>query len=209
MRSKISRILLIIGFFIVICIYEILSFLYANENYKPFTLENITCRIPKKMWNPEEDNIYISEHMFSIIDKEKDYIIYGSQLEKYNYEDEQYGILNSFDISSLSPPYNELDLQKIINDDPKIIANIYDSGVHKRPDFNLYYYDGFGEYEQESYNIYMVAYTGHEVLFIEIILYTSPYDLSKREKRDIYSYQVFDYEKDYWGIRNINNSRHY
>ena len=67
----------IIGCFVIFfACYEFVSWHFVEKNYHKIHLENASCRIPKRMWNPEEDSVYMSSHMFSITDKEENYIIY-------------------------------------------------------------------------------------------------------------------------------------
>ncbi len=43
---------------VVVILYLVISFFDFSYNYHGITLENIACRIPKRMWSMDDDNNY-------------------------------------------------------------------------------------------------------------------------------------------------------
>lgn len=150
-------------------------------------MENAACRIPKRMWNPKEDEIYISNHMFSIVDKEKEYIIYGGQLEKYNYEDEKYNPFFS-ELANDFLEYSSLNSFETTIKNTEVIQNVIRDGEYIRPSFQQYYIEGEPKEKYKGYKTYIVAMNEEKMRFVEIILYKESFSLSEKEKQDIFKY---------------------
>ncbi|MCR5602613.1 MAG: hypothetical protein K6G27_02790 [Lachnospiraceae bacterium] len=83
-----------IALILVISVVELVSYFNYEKYYHGILLENASCIIPKRMWNPDNDDIFMSGHIFKITSQSGDYIIYGSQLEKYDEDDEKEGLIN-------------------------------------------------------------------------------------------------------------------
>ena len=188
MRKNKTIPLIIIMVIVFLGLYCVVSYNYFYAHYYGICLENASCRIPKRMWNPEEDQVYVSDHMFSIVGKEQDYIIYGGQLEKYNGEDESH---NPF-FSELDPDFLEYDnlgsLEKTIKNNSDVLNRVIKNGEYNRPSFDQYYIEGQPNELFEGYDTYIVVMNEEDMRFIEIILYRDPFSLTEKEKYDIFKY---------------------
>lgn len=151
-------------------------------------MEDAACRIPKRMWNPEKDIVYVSDHMFYIEDDDMEYIIYGGQLEKISSEDEKYNpFFLSFDKRSLKN-YTLESLELLIKENTDLIEIIVDKGQYIRPSFSQYYIYGLPGERYEGYETYIVAMNEKNMRFIEIILFKDTTALTEREKYEIFKY---------------------
>ena len=94
MKQKRRLLYGVIALILVISVVELVSYFNYEKNYHGILLENASCIIPKRMWNPDNDDIFMSGHNFKITSQSGDYIIYGSQLEKCDEDDEKEGLIN-------------------------------------------------------------------------------------------------------------------
>ena len=175
-------------FTIILCICVGCVFSYNNfvNNYHGIRLENAASRIPIRMWNPNEDYIYISENMYSIIDKDGQYIIFGGQLERINSEDEKHTpFLFVFDPEFLE--YNSTySLGNLLEKNTDILQDVEESGEDFRYSYKRYYIGGKPKEEYEGYETYVVAKNEEEMRFIQVILYKESMALSETEKHEMF-----------------------
>ena len=89
---KKNNVWLLVLIVIVSIVAEIIVSLSLSDNYVVVELQDFNFKIPKKIW--QEGKAYSSDHMFYLYDETKEYQIYGSLLNEYNYEDEELGFLS-------------------------------------------------------------------------------------------------------------------
>ncbi len=138
--SKKIRYKIIIASLIIIflIIFEIVSNYMLSNKYHVISLENASCHVPIRMWDPDFDSIYISDHMFNIEDNDGNYVIYGSQLEKYDNEDKQVGIWNVAKEDNFTD-FDSIDqLQNMIEESTCLLKSVIDTHEYSRSIFNTY-----------------------------------------------------------------------
>lgn len=150
------------------------------------------------MWHPDSDDVFISDHMFSIVDDEKEYYIYGSQLEQWDSTDEQLGLLKNYDPVKGINYDTEKDFCDSLKEVSDAVDSVTETGRIRKLSNKMYSISGRGRGEFKDYHTYIVSYFGHGVIYVEMILYKDPEYLTEKEKRDVFSYLIFDYEKDFW-----------
>ncbi len=178
---------LLVGLILVIsCIIIEVTYTRAfNSKYHCVFLENASCQVPKRMWRPEEDYIYISNHMFYIVDDKSNYIIYGSQLEKFDDEDIKTGMFNTEDNSELINVDSINQLQKLIKENSSLLYYITDYDEYSRSTFNSYRISGIAEGKYKGYKSYISALKQYDMFFLEVILYREPETLSYKEMKEL------------------------
>lgn len=164
----------------------IISYRNYFANYHGFMLENASCSIPIRMWNPEEDEIYISDHMFCVTDKEKDYFILGAQLEKVGSEDESHVPFPiAFDSGFLE--YSSLySLENLVKNNTDVLRDVTSHGEYRRPSFYQYYICGKPQEDYSDYETYIVTLNQEGMRFIGIMVYKNTFALTEKEKKHIF-----------------------
>ena len=163
-------------------------------NYLAITLDNIAFRIPKRMWNVDGENNYSSDHMFCVINKENKYLVYGSQLEKYDKDDEIYGLLNDYDEDAFLH-YNDVDqLCTTISNCSDVLGSVTNVWKTEKPSYIQYCIFGEGKGKYKDYTSYIASWRNDKTSFIEVILCKDPESLTYKEKREIYKYVNYLYD---------------
>lgn len=151
----------------------------------------------------------MNDHMFSVINKDDNYIIYGCQLELLDSIDEKSTPFSDYS-SFQSLNFDNADkLSDSINECSDLLVTVTDVAKISKPSHVMYGISGEAGNAYDGFYTYIVTYCGHDVRFIEVILYKNPELLSKKQKKDLLTHLVFDYEKDYWGIKGLENNRQY
>ena len=185
--------LFVLVVFVVYGIYSVISFNNDKDYYHYISLENITCAIPLRMWHPDEDDVFISDHMFRITDNEGDYIIYASQLEQYDADDEQNGLFYRFDEKLLNY-YSDYQVCNGIKESSDVLENVVDTDVitknGKNPPYVFYRIQGEAGGQYAGYNTYISTskFRDYDVRFVFILLYRDPEELSDREMSDMWEH---------------------
>lgn len=190
-KYKIIIVAIIAVWIVGTIIYVVISYNNAMKTYHYIELDNASCVIPLRMWKPDEDEIYTSKHMFRITDKEKNYIIYASQLEQYDQDDEQYGLFYRFDEGLLD---YESDTQAYmgIKNSSDILERVTETRVHTKnindPPYVQYRILGEAGGEYEGYKTYIATSKArdNDVRFVFILLYRDPESLSEKEMYDMW-----------------------
>lgn len=173
---------------VIVILYLVISFLDFYYNYLAITLDNIAFRIPKRMWNVDGDNNYSSDHMFCVINKENKYLVYVSQLEKYDKDDEIYGLLNDCDEDAFLH-YNDVDqLCTTISNCSDVLGSVTNVWKTEKPSYIQYCIFGEGKGKYKDYTTYIASSRNDKTSFIEVILCKDPESLTYKEKREIYKY---------------------
>ncbi|MCR4808186.1 MAG: hypothetical protein K5857_11010 [Lachnospiraceae bacterium] len=186
-KNKAAVFVFIVIVLILVLIQCVISYRRFIENYHGISLKNASCRIPIRMWNPDEDEIYISENMYSIIDKDGQYIVFGCQLERITSEDEKhtpFPIVFNPEFLDYNSTYK---LGKLFNENTDILQEVEVSGEDSRYSYNRYYISGRPKEEYEGYETYIVAKNEGDVRFVQAVLYKESMALSEDEKHEIFS----------------------
>ncbi|MCR4808181.1 MAG: hypothetical protein K5857_10985 [Lachnospiraceae bacterium] len=185
-KNKAAVFVFIVIVLILVLIQCVISYRNYFANYHGFMLKNASCSIPIRMWNPEEDEIYISDHMFSVTDKEKEYLILGVQLENIESEDEsQVPFPIVFDPGFLK--YSSLySLENLVKNNSDVLQDVTAHGEYERPSFYQYYICGKAKNDYSDYETYIVTLNQEEIRFIGIIMYKDSVALTEKEKKYIF-----------------------
>ncbi len=184
--SKKTRYKIIFAFIIVLVliIFELVSNYMLYKKYHVISLENASCHIPIRMWEPDSDRIYIADHMFNIEDNDGNYFIYGSQLEKYDNEDKQVGIWNVENDDFTD--FDSIDkLQNMIEESTCLLKSVTDTHEYSRSIFNTYSITGVADGKYDGYNSFISVLKQNDMCFIEVIVYRDPECLSVKEMEHI------------------------
>ncbi len=172
----------------VVVIFVVFSFSDYLVNYHGISLDNVACRIPKRMWDGSDKVKYISDHMFFLENIDETYIVYGSQLEKYDNDDEAYGLLHNFDMDQFLNYSNADQLCMAIQESSDILENVVDIWKTERPSYSQYCIKGEPGGDYSDYLTYIVALKKSNMSFVEIILYKKPESLLNVEQRNLYKH---------------------
>ena len=185
MKQKRRLLYSVIALILVISVVELVSYFSYEENYHSISLENASCIIPKRMWNPDSDDIFMAGHIFKITSRSGNYIIYGSQLEKYNEEDEKEGLINSSIARELVDSGSLIQTQELLRNNTCFLASITDSYEYSRSIFNSYRMIGKADDKYKGYSSYVAILKQNEMCFIEVIMFRDPEYLSEKEIQKI------------------------
>lgn len=191
-NSKITIIAAVFGAVLFVwLIISIASYKAYKEDFYGISLKNVHCSIPKRMWKPDEDDMYMSEHMFRITDKELNYIIYASQLEMYDKDDEKYGLFKELDDRLLNYDSSGQILSGIQSGSDLLKGTVKVSKETKNVDNPPYLYCRFlgeagGKYE--GYKAYVTTSKNREfdVRYFFVLLYRAPEALSEEEINEMW-----------------------
>lgn len=168
---------------LVLC--EIISTYRFHRSYQSISLVNASCLVPKRMWNPDSDEILISDHCFTIADADGKYLIYGSQLESYDAADEEAGFLVLGDGTDFSDFETIYQLKEAIKENSDLLETVTSSYEYSRSTFNSYRFVGTAGGDFAGYRSYVAVLRQNGMCFLEAILYREPEDLSEKEMKEI------------------------
>ncbi|MCR5602618.1 MAG: hypothetical protein K6G27_02815 [Lachnospiraceae bacterium] len=201
---KRPRLVIVIAFFLIniigYTIYAIIGSKYYAENWHTIKLENVHASIPLRMWDPDNDEVYISDHMFRITDNDGNYIIYATQLELYDTDDEKYGIFYAVDDGLINYD-SEYQLCKGIKNSSDVLANVLSTKADYKhgmgdPPYYFYMIKGEAGGEFSGYNTYISTSKRRlypDKRFIFVLLYKDPEQLSQKEEDKMWQWYISEY----------------
>jgi len=181
---------------IVSVVAEIIVSLSLSDNYVVVGLQDFNFKIPKKIW--QEGKTYSSDHMLYLYDETKEYQIYGSLLNEYNYEDEELGFLSDETyVKKLLDGGYSTSIEKIILDHTDLLddgAYPIQTSLHDstHPRYDRYGFRGRGKGVFKDYNSVVFYYNESGRIFVEVILYKRSDYLSEKQIRDMFHSLRFD-----------------
>lgn len=163
---------------------------HQNENYVTLELSQVACKVPIEYWQPDEDYSYASDHMFLIREKNNEYIIYGSELNKCNEDDWNYGLIQDQDkVAELIDAPSESQVRNGIRDCTGLLNNnVIEHRSIIKQSYAVYSFSSIEQIGDEEYHIYTIYYVQEDVRFLEIVLEKSPGILTEEDKEKMLLY---------------------